>query len=202
MTYKGKPSYASLARRNGELSILPPINRQYMQWIINRIEELNPNDHLHIPSHITPQLNENSIRCHLSQANRLLINSHFKFHKSPVTNTPTNTPTTSSTTSDWWIWHCPESAPLPKGSSQPSFLNRSIDHRNLEMPNPVHGRTKRQHIGSVRATLPAILERSNITEDQFNRLPWDSQLKIRIEQGVAIRNEHKKRLQLLRQFRH
>jgi hypothetical protein len=74
-----------------------------------------------------------------------------------------------------WIWYSPD-APAPK--------RHNIPHKTEPTP------------GSIHAPLEAILKHLNMSRERFEALPWDRQMTLRINAGIAIRNERKKHTKL------
>jgi hypothetical protein len=176
MKFRGRPSYASKARRNNELK--DQSNQHLLGWIRIQLENLSPGEHFIIPSNYTHQIIEQSLRSKISTLNRRM-NTNIKLHK--------------HTTGEWYIWHCPN--PHIRIDKHGNLIDTSIP-KPIRSPKP----PRKQSPNSTYAPLPDILAYLNMNESTYNSYPFDKQMKLRIQAGIALRDERNKRNKLSKQF--
>jgi hypothetical protein len=174
--YKGRPSYASRARRHGELS--NHSNKSLMQSIGKRIDALSPNEHIIIEPHEQMQLIESVLRNRISRANRLK-HTNLKFHKDKPPH------------GNWYVWNCPD-------SRQFNRHGQTIDATKLTLPKP---KQPLQTSGSIHATTAQVCAHHNISENSFDALPFDRQMKLRIDTGITLRDQRTKTAKLNQIFK-
>jgi hypothetical protein len=160
MSYKGRPSNLSRARRRNETG--PQLNTALYQSIMTQIEVMNPGEHIVISPDKAQQIRLNTIRVRLYGYNER-YSTNFVVHK--------------HTDGSVYIWYNP-APPIPKEKQH------NIPHKREQTP------------GSIHAPLFAILKHLNMTREAFEALPWDRQMTLRINAGIAIRNERKKHTKL------
>jgi hypothetical protein len=168
--YLGRPSYASRARRNGELSYKS--NQSTLTAITKRIDALSPNEFTIIEPHEQMQILESSIRNRISRANRLK-HTNLKFHK--------DTSTKRNPNPNWYVWNCPDSRKFNRHG-------QVIDPTKPKQPKPSSPLSS----GSIHATTEQVCNKLGINQTAFDALPFDQQMKLRIQVGIALRDQRTK----------
>jgi hypothetical protein len=148
-----------------------------MQSIGKRIDALSPNEHFIIEPHEQMQLIETTLRNRISRANRLK-HTNLKLHKE----TPPH--------GNWYIWNCPDSRKFNRHGNV-------ISPDKAKLPKPSK---PLQSSGSIHATTAQVCEHLNMTENAFNALPFDRQMKLRIDTGITLRDQRTKLAKLNQTF--
>jgi hypothetical protein len=155
MSYRGRPSNLSRARRRNETG--PQLNTALYQSIMTQIEVMNPGEHIVISPDKAQQIRLNTIRVRLYGYNER-YSTNFVVHK--------------HTDGSVYIWYNPCATNTKRETTQHSTQNRTNTRK--------HSRAIVRHIETPKHDTGA-----------FEALPWDRQMTLRINAGIAIRNERK-----------
>jgi hypothetical protein len=172
--YKGRPSYASIARRHGELN--NKSSKTVLKAITKRIDALSPNQFTVIEPEEHLVILEDTLRNHIARANRLK-HCNLKLHK------PNKNPNAI-----WYVWNCPDSRKFNR-------YGTAIDPTKPKRLTPL------QSSGSIHATTAQVLSTLSLTSAAFDALPFDQQMKLRIETGIALRDTRTKAAKLNQIFK-
>lgn len=170
--YNGRPTYMSRAYRNREIP--NRCDKHTLKWINTQLENMNPNDWFIIPKDQTKLIIRQSLYSKLANLNRQ-IGANFKLHA------PKN--------SDWYVWYCPDH--LARYNRSGKLIDENAPHTP---PKP------KRSSGSTFATTQQVCQHLNMTETSFNALPFDKQMQLRIQAGIALRDERVKREKLTKNF--
>jgi hypothetical protein len=171
MKYTGRPSNTSKAFRTGELNRRS--SREQLAWINKQLDSLAPNDHFIVtPTQHTHVLID-TVRNRLANLNRI-HKFNLKLHKDDTDN--------------WWIWHCPDSRKFNRHGT-------AIDPTKPKAKHPL------QSSGSIHATTEQVLSHLSINQTTFDALPFDQQMKLRIQVGIALRDQRTKLTKLNQIFK-
>jgi hypothetical protein len=128
------------------------------------------------------QLLEGTLRNRLSQINKR-YGFNLKMHKDTNPNGKPNP------NGNWYVWNCPDSRQFNR-HGQP------IDPNKPKLPKP----SNKLSSGSIHATTLQVCEHLNMTLSAFDKLPFDRQMKLRIDTGIVLRDQRTKLAKLSRQF--
>ena len=146
-------------------------NKSILEWLNEEIDNLSPGHYITIESRHTSQLNKRTILTNIYKSN-MRNQTNFKFH--------------TYKNGNWCIWYDPTPKP-----HIPFFLQSQL---------PTKPKQPKQLAGSIHATLQQICEYWHTSPESFDRLPFDVQLKKKIQAGIAIRKERIERSKLNKQF--
>jgi hypothetical protein len=170
----GRPSYASVGRKHGELSYKS--NRAALKWLNRQIEALNPGEGFEIPPATRDNLIESSVRSYLAVTNRKKP-LNIKLHK-------------DRKTGSWYIWYCPfPDARITRSGNVYSPLNiPDIDTLTNTPITPIKPKVKRSP-NSIHFPDAVICQRLGITIEKLNSYTFDYAMDLRIKTGIKLKNE-------------
>ena len=158
----------------------------YPQWIKVQIDSLQPNQHFVIPGHIASTIDEMNFRTSISALNRR-SGTNLRVHRDTTTVPPS-----------LWVWYDPtpkqtppnsQSATLDSINHQLSTLTgaelESFKQSLTQIPFPTKPIYKNRD--SITLPLSTILSHLNLTKQQWQNIPPDERLKLRIKTELSIK---------------
>jgi hypothetical protein len=170
---RGRPSYATVGRKRGELKCKS--DKECMNWLHTQLDNLNPGEYFRIPTIISSKLIESSVRSYLAIANRqkpLNLKLHVNKRKQ-----------------EWMVWYCPD--PYAKLTPHGNIIPASVGNSQPMKPIP-----RPKVSNSIYYPVADICQYLGITLDTFDSYTLDYQLQLRIKTGMKMRKERNQRIKL------